>query len=207
MSQPLTISTVNPKGGTGKTTIAVHLAVAACREGYSTHLVDTDPQGSALDWGRMNPDGYDGPEVHRVSKEKSVAPFVTGAQVVIVDSPARLDERTGAVLSVSDVALVPVRPSALDLWGTSEFLELLKERADAGLQAAFVASQTDARTTLTAELRGELEGAGLPLLDGLASRVAYARSMSEGETVLDGYNRTAADEVRVLIREVGELVS
>jgi hypothetical protein len=49
---PLTISAVNPKGGTGKTTIAVHLAVASQRSGYLTKLVDVDPRGTALDEGR-----------------------------------------------------------------------------------------------------------------------------------------------------------
>jgi len=208
MPDPLAVSTVNPKGGTGKTTIAVHLAVAACREGYSVRLLDCDPQGTALDWQRSNPDGYDGPSVEHVPKGNRVAPSVTGAQVVVIDSPARLDESTGSVLSVSDVALVPVRPSALDLWGTAEFLKLLTEHTErAGLQAAFVASQKDVRTTLSEELRDELSGQSLPLLKGLSSRVAYSRSMSSGETVLDGYDSTAADEVRRLLQDVGELAS
>jgi chromosome partitioning protein len=126
----------------------------------------------------------------------------------VIDSPARLDDRTGAVLSVSDIALVPVRPSALDLWGTAEFLELVNEHVErAGLLAAFVASQKDVRTTLSDELSGELARQGLPLLDGLASRVAYARSMSEGRTVLDGYDSTAAGEVRTLLRDVGKIAS
>jgi len=63
MPAPLTVSVVNPKGGTGKTTIAVHLAVASHRSGYPTKLLDTDPQGTALDWRRQTPEGYDGPPV------------------------------------------------------------------------------------------------------------------------------------------------
>jgi len=202
---PLVISAVNPKGGTGKTTIAVHLAVASHRSGYPTKLLDTDPQGTALDWRRQTPDGYDGPAVEHVSGDEKVAPAVNGADVIVVDSPARLDERTGAVLSVSDVALVPVRPSGLDLWGTAEFLDVLEEHTAVGLSAAFVASQRDVRTTLSDELERELSELALPLMDGLTSRVAYPRSMSEGQTVLDGYDRTAAKEVRVLFEDIGSL--
>ena len=204
---PLTLTTVNPKGGTGKTTVAVHLAVACHREGYSTKLLDADPQGSALDWRKRTPEGYDGPPVEHVASEERLAPAVGGADVVVVDSPARLDERTGAVLSVADLALVPVRPSGLDLWGTAEFLSVLGDHTGAGLQAVFVASQRDVRTSLSEELQEVLAGRGLPLLDGLTSRVAYARSLSEGKTVLDGYDSTAEAEVHQLLRDVGEILS
>lgn len=208
MASPLTISTVNPKGGTGKSTIAVHLAVAACREGYSVRLVDTDPQGTALDWSRHNPDGYSGPAVRHVPEDERVAPAISGAEVVVVDSPARLDERTGAVLAVSDIALVPVRPSGLDLWGTEEFLEELNTYTEAaGLLAAFVGSQRDVRTTLSDELTEVLSRQGYPFFGGLTSRVAYARSMSEGRTVLDGYDPAAAEEVTGLLKDVGRLGS
>ena len=203
---PLTLATVNPKGGTGKTTVAIHLAVAARRNGYPTKLVDADPQGSVLDWSNRTPDEYDGPFVEHVPSEERIAPAVEGADVVVIDSPARLDERTGAVLSVADIALVPVRPSGLDLWGTAEFLDVLAEHVDAaGLRAAFVASQRDVRTTLSEELERVLSNQELPLLDGLTSRVAYARSLSEGKTVLDGYDATAEAEVQRLLRDVGEL--
>lgn len=56
---PLVLGLVNPKGGVGKTTIAVHLAVAVHRAGYSTTLLDGDPQASVLDWHRASYDGLD----------------------------------------------------------------------------------------------------------------------------------------------------
>jgi len=204
----LVIGTANPKGGTGKTTVAVHLAVAAHREGYGVSLLDTDPQGSALDWNRRSSEGYDGPPVERVSRERTLAAAVqqSKSDVVVIDSPARLDESTGRVLSVSDIALVPVRPSGLDLWGTVEFLELVETHVDEkGLTAAFVRSQADLRTNLTSQLSEALSRLGLPLLDGLTRRVAYARSMSEGRTVLDGSDSAAKEEVRDLLSDVGSL--
>lgn len=207
---PLTLGVVNPKGGVGKTTVAVHLAVAAHRAGYGTTLLDADPQASVLDWHRASPDGYDGPDVEGAGKNRTLAAAIeqTGADVVVIDSPARLDELTGRVLSVSDLALVPVRPSGLDLWGTTEFLDVLKRRTeDSGLTGAFVRSQADVRTSLSDELTDAITRLGLPVLDGLTMRVGYARSMSEGQTVLDGYDRTAADEVETLLSDVGQVLS
>jgi chromosome partitioning protein len=204
----LVFSVVNPKGGVGKTTVAVHLAVAAHRDGYATTLLDADPQGSALDWHRRCADGYDGPAVRRVAYEDRLTDTLPDApDVVVVDSPARLDDRTGAALSVADCALVPVRPSALDLWGTAEFLEVLDRHVSGGLTAAFVGSQRDVRTTLSDELEGALSGLSLPMLDGFTMRVAYTRSMAQGETVLDGYDDTAESEVQTLLEDAAGLLS
>lgn len=204
----LVFSVVNPKGGVGKTTIAVHLAVAAHRGGYSTTILDADPQGSVWDWHGRSPDGYDGPAVQRVAYEDRLSDALpAGADVVVVDSPARLDDRTGAALTIADCALVPVRPSALDLWGTKEFLGVLQDHVSGGLTAAFVGSQRDVRTTLSGELEDVLSGLDLPMLDGFTMRVAYARSLAQGETVLDGYDDTAELEADALLSEAAALLS
>jgi chromosome partitioning protein len=205
---PDTIALVNPKGGTGKTTIAVHLAVAVHRDGRRTALVDADPQGSALDWSRRTPKGYDGPDVQALGRKRTLSAAVgqAGGDAVIIDAPARLDTQTGRVLTNADLALVPVRPSGLDLWGTAEFLDVLQDHVERGLSAAFVASQADVRTSLSDQLEDALSGLGLPLLDGLTLRVSYARSLSEGQTVLDGGDTTAAGEVRALYNDVTGLL-
>jgi chromosome partitioning protein len=209
MPLPPTVATVNPKGGTGKTTIAVHLAVAACRASYRIALLDADPQGSVLEWHRRTPDGYDGPHVDRLGQDRTLAAAIgqTDAQMVVIDSPAGLGVRTRRVLTNADLALVPVRPSGLDLWGTAEFLEVLDKHVERGVTAAFVSSQKDPRSTLSDRMNDELLRHGFPLLDGLASRVAYARSMSEGRTVLDGDDTKAAREVLSLLDAVGTLLS
>jgi chromosome partitioning protein len=205
---PQTIAAVNPKGGTGKTTVAIHLAAAAHRDGHQATLLDTDPQGSALDWHRRTPDGYDGPGVQKFERGRTLAAAIgqIEADAVIIDAPARLDDHTGRVLSNADLALVPVRPSGLDLWGTAEFLSVLNDHVERGLTAAFVGSQRDVRTSLSDELDAALSQLELPMLDGFTLRVSYARSLSDGQTVLDGYDATAAEEVRTLYDDVSRLL-
>jgi chromosome partitioning protein len=208
----LVLGIVNPKGGTGKTTIAVHLARAVQLDGLTPVVLDTDPQGSAVDWRRRAPDGYDAPAVVSVTDPKVLRSDVTrltsSHDVAILDGAARLQGMTGAILSVSDAVLVPVQPSALDLWGTLEFLDLVTERVDAGsLRAAFVASRRDPRTTLSAEVDTALAELELEVFAGTAQRVAYVRSMAEGKTVLDGYDDKAAGEVRQLLEDVARLLT
>lgn len=207
-AMPLTLACVNPKGGVGKTTTAVHLSVAAYRTGTAVTLIDADPQGSAVDWCRRTPEGYDRPTIEQLGN-RTIAAAVgqAGAEMVVIDSPACLDERTRHVLLNADLALVPVSPSGLDLWGTAEFVELVETRVKDGMRAAFVLSQADVRTSLADELDFALDRLGIPLLRGLTSRVAYARSMSEGQTVLDGYDPHATGEVERLLRDVGGLFS
>jgi len=188
--------------------IAVHLAVTAHRDGKGTTLLDADLQGSASDWHHRTPEEYDSPDVQTLGRERTLFAAVgqAGGDAVIIDAPARLDTQTGRVLTNADLALVPVRPSGLDLWGTAEFLDVLQDHVDRGLSVAFVASQADVRTSLSDQLEGALSGLGLPLLDGLTLRVSYARSLSEGQTVLDGGDTTAAGEVRALYNNVTGLL-
>lgn len=209
MSLPPTIAIVNPKGGTGKTTVAIHLAVAAFRAGYRNALLDADPQGSVLDWHRRTPEDYEGPEVEALGPSRTPAAAIgqTDAEMVVVDSPAGFDKRTERVLRNADLALVPVRPSGIDLWGTTEFLDVLEGHVEEGRAAAFVASQKDPRSRLSDRLNDGLPRKEVPLLEGFAFRAAFARSISEGETVLDGYDAKAAGEVQALLEDVEDLIS
>ena len=205
---PVVVSCVNPKGGVGKSTIAIHFGVAAHRDGRDVTLVDTDPQGSILDWHRLTDDEYDAPLVRHIDADTAVPSAVggIGGDVLVLDAPARIGRRTASVLQVSDIALVPVRPSGLDLWGTSEFLDLLNQHVGEGTTAAFVGSQRDVRTSLSDQLDAALSELDPPLLDGLTLRVSYARSIAQGQTVFNTSDQTAQEEVRALYSDVDDLL-
>lgn len=211
MNGPVTVGVVSPKGGVGKTTISVHLAHAAELDGDSAVVIDTDRQGSALDWFRKREGEGRGPP--RVLHEDDpgalpgrVREVGVGRDVVVLDGPAQLQKMTGRILQVSDVCLVPLKPSGLDIWGTEEFRGLLERRLEDGLTAALVASQRDPRTTLPEELEEITEGYPFPLLYGTCKRVAYVRAMSKGQTVLEGSDAKAKNEVRQLLIDIANLL-
>ena len=201
----------NPKGGSGKTTIAVNLARAAQLDGFSSLLIDTDPQGSARDWRARSPEDYEGPRVQpatdpRMLKAK-VARHTQEYEFAVLDGSARLEHMTGAVIDASDVLLIPVQPSALDLWGTAEFIgDVVEAHEEGKLSAAFAASRRIVGTNLEEQIAGALDDYGLAVLRGTGQRVAYAQSIQEGQTVLDGYDEKAEKEVRNLLEEIGRLV-
>lgn len=208
----LVIAVQNPKGGCGKTTIAVNLARAVQLDGFETVILDTDTQGSARDWRARSPADYEGPRVERATNAGSLGRVVEqhGANVetVVIDGSARLGEHTGAVVAVSDVLLIPVQPSAMDLWGTVEFMDTVETAAsELPLRPAFVASRRDPRTNLSDQIHDALTVYDFPVLEGTAQRVAYAYAAQDGRTVLDGYDDKAATEVRQLLREIAQIAS
>jgi chromosome partitioning protein len=210
------IGVVNPKGGVSKTTISVHLAHAAWMEGDDVALVDTDPQGSVLDWLRSRTDEEERPtdeeEGPTVVHEDDPALLPRKVQnlsqdIVILDAPAQLQEMTGQILSLSDLCLVPLEPSPLDIWGTKEFRALLEEEVSKETTVALVVARRDPRSTLGGELFSLAEDSPFEILDGVCQRVAYKRSMAEGETVLEGNDAKAKNEVRELLMDVAQLLS
>jgi len=208
----LVISVQNPKGGCGKTTIAVNLARAVQLDGFETVILDSDTQGSARDWRARSPADYDGPRVERATNagnlDRAVEEHGTNVDAVVIDGSARLGEHTGSVVAASDVLLIPVQPSAMDLWGTVEFMDTVESAAEnLPIRPAFVASRRDPRTNLSEQIHDALTVYDFPVLNGTAQRVAYAYAAQDGRTVLDGYDEKAANEVRQLLRETAQIAS
>lgn len=205
----LVIAVQNPKGGCGKTTIAVNLARAIQLDGYETVILDTDTQGSARDWRARSPSDYNGPRVEKATNPRLLGASVdqAGGEVVVIDGSARLGKHTGAVVATCDVLLIPVQPTALDLWGTVEFMDTVEVAAREGLPVAFVPSRRDPRTNLAKQIGAALDTYGFPVLQGTAQRVGYAYAVQDGRTVLDGYDDKAADEIRQLVRDVAQIAA
>jgi chromosome partitioning protein len=212
-SDTLVIGVQNPKGGTGKTTIAVNLARALQLDSRDVLIIDTDPQRSAVDWRERSPDGYDGPDVASVTEPKDLRRrtrrIARSYDVAVVDGAARLQGMTGAVIAVSDVLLVPVQPSGLDFTASTfgRFVDLaLEKKSDTGTPAvAFVASRRIVGTNLEDQLPDALGSYGVPILEGTAQRVAYVHSANAGRAVVDGYDAKAADEIRTLAKQAMKL--
>lgn len=208
------ISWAGQKGGAGKSTLAIALATELHRLGYSTLLVDADPQGTASTWGDVAaelaedvPD-YTYPTVVAMGSNlhKQLPALASNYDFTVIDCPGRIDERQRAALAIADLALVPVTPDTSDVWALSESLELINQAQvfRPELAAFLVLNKLRASTAEAHSAREIFAPAGLPILDAeLGYRVAFGRFAHEGVGVVEFEpGGKAAEEIKALTREV-----
>lgn len=202
------IAVLNQKGGSGKTTVATHLARALQIKGADVLLVDSDPQGSARDWAAVREDqpltvvGIDRPTIDR--DVKNVARKV---DYVVIDGAPQAADLAVSAIKAADYIVIPVQPSPYDIWATSDLVELVKQRiemTDGKLQAGFVVSRVIKGTRIGEEVTEALHGYGLPVLESrITQRVSYPGTAASGSTVMDAEpNGDAAAEIFALADEI-----
>jgi len=207
------VAVLNQKGGVGKTTLATNLARALHLEGATVLLVDSDPQGSARDRhaagdGQLvNVVGLDRPTL-----DKDLKAVGGGYDWLIIDGAPQAHNLTVAAIKAAGVILIPVQPSPYDIWGTSDVVDLVKQRqevTDGEPRAAMVESRRVRGTKLGDEIVGALASYELPVFAaGTTQRVIYANSAATGTTVLDAEpNGPAAEEIRALTQELKEFAN
>jgi chromosome partitioning protein len=123
-----TISFISQKGGVGKTTLAIHLAVAFAADGMNVVVLDLDPQASAAEWKDFREQEMPGviaipssrlPKVLKELEEK-------GADVVILDTAPHSEGTALDAARAADLILVPCQPSIMDLRAMRKTTDLLK---------------------------------------------------------------------------------
>lgn len=201
------IAVLNQKGGSGKTTIATHLARALQLAGADVLLVDSDPQGSARDWAAVREDqpltvvGIDRPTIDRDLKQVARKDFV------VIDGAPQAADLAVSAIKAADFVLIPVQPSPYDIWATADLVELVKQRievTDGRLQAAFVVSRAIKGSRIGGEVTEALAGYGLPVLASrITQRVSYPGTAAAGTTVMESEpDSDAAAEVHALATEI-----
>ncbi len=125
------LSLIAQKGGTGKTTLALSLAVTAEADGKSTLIIDLDPQASACKWGDRR--HGDAPTIidaqpSRLSQALAKAEQA-GVDFVIIDTPARIEQAAAEAARVSDIVLIPCKPSIYDVETLQATIDLVLSRA------------------------------------------------------------------------------
>jgi chromosome partitioning protein len=180
-----TIVITSQKGGSGKTTLAASLSVAAeqAKDG-TVVIIDTDPQNTLATW--WNARDAETPQLAPVSlrelPEKIAALAAAGFAYCFIDTPPALTEQSRQVLKLADLVLIPTRPSPNDLWSLGATLDLVKQ---ASAPFAFVLTQAKANARLTIQTVAALSDHGPVLQAVVHDRVDYAASMTDGRTVLE----------------------
>ena len=181
-----TILIANPKGGSGKTTLATNLAGYFSTRGRRVVLSDMDRQQSALNWIKRRPHKL--PLIQAVDgrNEKRDDP---GAEWTVIDSPAGLHgDKLSELVKRADWVIVPIQPSAFDIGAAGDFLEVLREEKAVRKGRAFVAMvgmRVDIRTRSFAALAQFLHHSGFPVPTSLRDAQIYALAADQGASLFD----------------------
>ena len=196
------IAVIARKGGSGKTTVAVNLAIAAHRRGYAVQLADTDPQGSSAEV--LKARKTDGPEVLQTTGEALHAARNTAnaeANLRILDTPAAAEDSIGHAIALAQVSVLVVRPTFLDLAATLQTAQILRRLRRPGLILLNQAPVPRGGIEPPAVKRAldALRLMQLPVLPViLRSRAAYQTSLALGCSVEELGAGPAADEIAEL---------
>lgn len=198
------VSAIGQKGGSGKTTLALSLAVEAERHGLSVLVVDLDPQASASSWSdrreAQTPVVVSAQPV-RLAKIVQEA-RERGADLVLVDTPARSDTAHAEAAKVADLVLIPSRLTALDIETVGRTIELV--RLAGGAPVAVVFTATPPRGARREQAEAVVASLGVPVCPAsLGQRAAFADSMTVGMTAAEFEpGGKAANEIEQVYRFV-----
>jgi chromosome partitioning protein len=179
------ITFASQKGGSGKTTLAGHMAVQAARAGAGrVCLIDTDRQGSLADW--WNARAEETPEFVHTSMDSLTDDLAgleaLGVDLVVIDTPPAITETIEQVIAVSDLVAIPTRPSPHDLRAAGATVELVEA---AGKPLVFVLNAATQRARITGEAAIALSQHGTVAPTTIHQRTDFAASMIDGRTVME----------------------
>ena len=184
------IIVLNPKGGSGKTTLATNLAAYFASHGLKTALIDYDSQGSSSDWLERRPDSR--PSIqgiaafrqpHGVTRSFAMR-TEPGTDMVITDTPAALDMiKFSAVLNQADAILIPVLPSEIDIRAATDCVAKLLTKMHlhkTELRIAVLANRAKTNTRVYQKLAAVLTSMSIPFIATLRDSQVYISSAEEG---------------------------
>ena len=195
------IALVGQKGGCSKSTTAAHLCRWLMSKGHSVALVDCDAQQSSSIW--MSAIAQP-PTIEVLATTDEIldrVPVVAdGHDYTVIDGPAGLSELTRTILLRADLALIPCKPTGVDVRSAADTVRLIEQaqsvRGGAPKAALFLAMATKG-TRLKDESLEVLDGLGLPVLSAVVhQKQAVADSFGQQSTVFDMSGRAAADSAR-----------
>ena len=206
LSKVITIS--QQKGGTGKTTLAVHLALAFIKyHNLKVAIIDTDPQGSLGKWFVIRSE-------KKVSNENLTFKTASlwGAQyesktlkkdndIVIIDTPPKIESDARPSIEASDLVIIPMTPSHVDFWATEAIIEIAKKAKKKILIQINRANRRSKLISKTNEYINSINVSATKTIIG--HRQIFAASMGEGKSAVEKQKKSnAVEEIKELSEEI-----
>ena len=194
------VAILSQKGGAGKTTIAIHLAVAAENAGISTVIIDLDPQTSASAWKDIR--GEDAPHVVSAQAAARLTQMIETARsakagLVILDTAPHSESTALAAARASDLVLIPCRPAIFDLHAIKNTIDIAQISKK---PAALVFNAVPVQGTAQQEAIAALAEVKIDISPHhLCQRAAYQHAVAAGQSAQEYQpNGKAAEEIAQL---------
>ena len=202
------ITICQQKGGTGKTTLAVHLALAFAKlHNLKIAIIDTDPQGSLGKWFVVRTE-------KKVSNENLTFKTASlwGAQyeskalkkdhdIVIIDTPPKIESDARPSIESADLVLIPVAASQVDFWATGAIVEIAKK---ANKKILIQINRANQRSKLISKTNDFIKSLNLSATKTIiGNRQIFASSMGEGKTAVEKQKKSkAVEEIKNLSEQI-----
>lgn len=198
------IALIAQKGGTGKTTLALSLAVAAVQEGKAALIVDLDPQASACKWGDRREN--DAPLIVDAQPSRLANALAkaeqAGVDIAIIDTPARVEQAAAEAARLADLVLIPCKPSIYDIETVSTTYELTKTRTKR--PPLVVLNAVPAQGARHEQAAQAIRSLGVEMAStSIGSRVAFEYAAQLGQSVAEFEpDGKAASEIQQLYKSI-----
>jgi chromosome partitioning protein len=206
------IAVIAQKGGTGKTTLALSLAVEAQRLGKTTAVIDLDPQATAANWGDRRHPHADTPvivsaQAARLSQVLKSARD-SGADLVLIDTPAKASEVALASVRAANLVLIPCRPAVFDLDTIETTYDLIRA-AGKPVKITVILNGVPPQGTKRREAEDVISERGIEVCPAaFGQRAAFANSGALGQAAQEYEARgKAALEIQMVYEYVSKLLN
>ena len=206
LSKVITIS--QQKGGTGKTTLAVHLALAFIKyHNLKVAIIDTDPQGSLGKWFmiRTEKKNFDDNLTFKTASlwgaQYESKTLKKDHDIVIIDTPPKIESDARPAIEAADLVLIPMSASHVDFWATGAIVDIAKK---ANKKILIQINRSNQRSKLITKTNDFIKSLDLLSTNTIiGNRQIYASSMGEGKTAVEKQKKgNAVDEMKKLSEQI-----
>ena len=206
LSKVITIA--QQKGGTGKTTLSVHLALAFIKyHNLRVAIIDTDPQGSLGKWfmirteKKVSNEGLTFKTASLWGADYEAKILKADHDIVIIDTPPKIESDARPSIEAADLVLIPMSASHVDFWATGAIVEIAKQ---ANKKILVQINRSNQRSKLIDKTNDFIKSLNLLSTNTIVgNRQIYASSMGEGKTAVEKQKKgNAVEEIKNLSEQI-----